>query len=536
MKHGTAFGYAAIVSLGGFLFGFDASVISGVIGFVTVEFNLSPLQQGLVVSAPTLAAIVAGLSVGPLADGIGRKPVLLALAALYLASAVFAALAPNYWALVFGRAVGGIAFGTLVVAPLYIAEISPARLRGALVSFNQLNIMLGFSAAYFANYCILHLGQSGLPWTQALSIDTHIWNWMLGVQALPALIFVIALAFVPESPRWLIVKGRFDQARTILRKLTTAETLEHRFSEIAQSTSASQQESRSRLDALLHPKLRLALLVGLIVAVAQQITGINAIYFYAPTIFEQSGVGRDAAFSQAVWIGVTNIVFTLIAMATIDKLGRKPLLLIGLLGVFVSMSLAAYGFSEARFLLSEEAVAALPSALDRAALDPLIGAVYESDVAFKRAAADVLGQQAFRAHEAELMRAAIQMNPTIVLIGILGFVASFAMSLGPVMWVLLSEIFPNRIRGLAISFVTFFNSMVSFVVQFLFPWELVTIGAAATFAIYGAFALLGLVLVWRLLPETKGRSLEELGERFAGVEKARQPAMPARGASPATEG
>jgi len=440
--------YATIVSLGGFLFGFDASVISGVIGMVTETFGLNPWQQGLVVSAPTLAAILASLTIGPLADRIGRKPVLIGLALLYALSALFSALAIDFVTLVAARALGGIAFGTLVVAPIYIAEVAPARLRGRLVSINQLNIMLGFSAAYFSNYLLLGLSKSTAPFLVALKLDTHAWNWMLGLGFAPAVAFMLLLLIVPESPRWLLLNGRESLARKVLASITDAAGTQAMIAEIGQSAARAQQATQSRLGELFDPKLRSLLFVALVVAVAQQATGINAVYFYAPTIFEQSGIGRDAAFAQATLIGIINVIFTLIAMATIDRIGRKPLLVVGLGGVLVSMCVAAYGFHVA--------------------------------------------------------------NPAIVLAGILGFVASFALSLGPVMWVLLSEIFPNRIRGLAISFVSFFNSVVSFLVQFLFPWELARIGAPATMLIYAAFALAGLILTARLLPETKGRTLEEL--------------------------
>ena len=512
--HSTALYFATVVSLGGFLFGFDASVISGVVGFVVPEFGLNDWQQGFVVSAPTLAAVFAGLITGPLSDLIGRKTVLLIVAFLYTVSAVSSAFAPSYEVLVAARALGGFAFGSLLLAPLYIAEIAPPKLRGLMVSVNQLNIVVGFSAAYFANYFLLQASQSDAAWVQSLGIGAYAWRWMLGIEAIPAVLFFLSLFLIPESPRWLVVKGRVEDARAVLSRVIPADEMKAAFLEIEASVAEAKRHAKTRLQELLRPSLRFALGVGLIVAVAQQITGVNAVYFYAPSIFEQSGVGTDAAFAQAIWVGIINVVFTLIAMALIDKMGRKPLLMLGLAGVLVSMSIAAYGFGQATYELTDEAVAGLPEAVDDARLQSLVGIVYTDDVAYKKALKEALGEQAMKTHEAALIQAAVDINPYIILVGILGFVASFAISLGPVMWVLLSEIFPNRIRGLAISAVTFFNSLVSFGVQFVFPWELSQLGSAWTFLIYGLFAAIGLVLVGWLLPETKGRTLEQLEQEF----------------------
>lgn len=509
-KTWTVFRYAATVALGGFIFGFDASVISGVVSFVTREFGLDAWQQGMVVSAPTLAATIAALTVGPLADAVGRKRILQLLAALYTVSAVFSALAPSFWGLVIARFIGGYAFGTLLLAPIYIAEISPSRLRGAMVSVNQLNIVIGFSAAYFANFYILELSQTGAAWVASLGIDAHAWRWMLGIEALPAFGYLVLLTWVPESPRWLMVQQREDEAREVLGKLATPDQLEGAVREMRENIDEAKARHRSKLAEVFRPEMRFALGLGLIVAVAQQITGVNAVYFYAPTIFEQSGVGTNAAFAQAIWVGITNVVFTLVAMALIDRLGRKPLLVAGLAGVMVSMGLSAYGFHQATYRLTLEKAAELAEAIEAPALTSLAGIEYPDDLAYKRALRETLGEQAARDHEAALIQAAIEANAVLILSGILGFVASFAVSLGPVMWVLLSEIFPNHIRGLAMSVVTVFNSGVSFGVQFFFPWELATLGSAGTFLLYGAFAAVGLVLVAWLLPETKGRTLEEL--------------------------
>ncbi len=252
------------------------------------------------------------------------------------------------------------------------------------------------------------------------------------------------------------------------------------------------------------------LTIGIAVAVLQQITGINSVFFYAPMIFEQSGIGTDAAFMQAVLVGLTNLIFTVLAILLIDQVGRRPLLGYGAAGIAVCMFVLAYGFGSATYTLSDQAITELPAEIDRAAIAEIAGVTYASDREFRAALAASLGAPVLKEYGAQLVAAAISMNPTLILLGILGFVASFAVSLGPVMWVLFSELFPNRIRGLAISFVGLINSGVSFLVQLVFPWELANLGNAATFLIYGLFALIGLVVLMRLLPETKGQSLEQL--------------------------
>ncbi len=506
----NAFRVALMVSLGGFIFGFDASVISGVVGFVATQFELNDWQQGLVVSAPTLSAAIAALCVGPLSDQIGRKKVLELIAFLYLLSAVASAFATGFVSLVFARFIGGLAFSSLIIAPMYIAEISPPRLRGKMVSFNQLNIVMGFSAAYFTNYLLLKA--SGRPDILASipSFHEHVWRWMLAIEIIPALAYLLLLTTIPESPRWLVVKRLPEKARVILNTLMAPELVDGQIQEIQATVAKKEQPFKARLAMLFGPKMRFVLVIGLIVGISQQITGVNAIYFYAPAIFEQSGVGKDAAFAQAIWVGLINIVFTVLAMALIDKLGRKPLLLGGLTGVFLSMALCSFGFQQATYKLSPESVTSLPQALDTQKIATVTGRVFESDVDFKQALIQAVGPANAKKYESQLIKAAIHMNPWIILVGILGFVASFAVSLGPVMWVLFSEIYPNRIRGLAISLVGSVNSSVSFVVQLVFPWELSTLGTAGVFLIYGLFALLGLALVIRLLPETKNKSLEQL--------------------------
>ncbi|EDY83665.1 MFS transporter, SP family [Verrucomicrobiia bacterium DG1235] len=501
---------AAIVSLGGFIFGFDASVISGVVGYVRAAFGLSDWQVGFVVSAPTLGAVLSAMLSGPVSDKIGRKRALVIIAFLYTLSAIASAFAHSFITLSAARFIGGLAFGSLMVAPIYIAEISPAKLRGRLVSINQLNIVFGLSAAYFANSLIQSISQSDSALVTQLGVNTYPWRWMLGLEALPALIWFILLLPLPETPRWLLLKGKEDKAKAILNRLHSSDTVEAEISEIKSTLPSHEENLWKRFAELFSPKIRFAIGLGIIVGIAQQITGVNAIYFYAPTIFEQSGVGTDAAFAQAIWVGIINVIFTLVSMACIDRLGRRPLLLGGLAGVFISMLLTGYGFSEARYELKLDHIPALSETIPEEQLTTLLGQRFESDLEYKAALAEAIGPELLSNNESALIQSGIEINATLVLIGILGFVASFAISLGPVMWVLFSEIFPNRLRGIAISFVGLINAAVSYVVQLVFPWELNALGTATTFLIYGGFAIFFLLIIAKLLPETKGKTLEKL--------------------------
>jgi MFS transporter, SP family, arabinose:H+ symporter len=269
----------------------------------------------------------------------------------------------------------------------------------------------------------------------------------------PAVAYLFALLWIPESPRWLAMHERIDDARRILVRAHGVEVAEAELLELRTALGRETRPHEARLRDLLAPELRTVLIVGIVVAIFQQITGISSVLAYATVIFERAGAAGDASFMQTVYVGLVNLVFTVLAMLLIDRVGRRPLLLIGLAGMGASLALAAYGFAGTG-----------------------------------------------RSHA------------TLVLVGLLGFVASFAMSIGPVMWVLLSEIFPNRVRAIAISCVGLVNSTVCFATQLLFPWQMERFGGVYTFAIYGVFALLGMLLLAKILPETRGRSLEELEE------------------------
>ena len=497
--------------MGGFLMGFDASVISGVVGFIEREFSLTKLQLGWAVASLTLAATPAMMITGPLSNRLGRKPVLSLAAVLFAVSGVASAVAPDFLWLVIARMIGGLGVGAaLIVAPMYIAEIAPAQMRGRLVSLNQLNIVIGISAAFFSNYLILTLGQSEVALAETLRLGDLGWRWMLGIEALPAVLYFLALMLVPESPRWLAMHARDAEALQVFTKVSGSSQATADLAAVRDSLKAEVAEPRTSIRQLFRPAMKLVLTIGISVAILQQITGINSVFFYAPMIFEQSGIGTDASFMQAILVGIVNLVFTIVAIVLIDRVGRRPLLGFGLAGIAVCMLTLAYGFGTATYTLTHDAIDALPAQVDRPRIAPLADVVYDSDVAFRDAVSAQISADIFREHESRLVRAAITIDPMLILFGILGFVASFAMSLGPVMWVLFSELFPNQLRGLAISFAGLVNSAVSFGVQLVFPWELENVGNSGTFLIYGVFAILGLVFVMRILPETKGRSLEEL--------------------------
>lgn len=502
---------ALIVALGGFLMGFDASVISGVVGFIEVEFALTKIQLGWAVSSLALTATLGMMLSGPLSDRIGRRPVLQIAAVLFAVSAVASAAAPTFFTLVLARMVGGLGVGAaLIVAPMYIAEIAPPESRGRLVSFNQLNIVIGISAAFFSNYLILSLGEQELAWTETLRLAEWNWRWMLGIEALPALLYLVALLLVPESPRWLAMRDREQEALDVLERVRGSAGASRDLKAVRESIAAEAGLGKISLRTLLDPSLKLVLTIGISVGILQQITGINSVFFYAPMIFEQSGIGTNAAFMQAVLVGLVNLVFTVVAMAIIDRLGRRLLLGWGLAGIAACMLILAYSFGAATYTLSGEAIEEAPADIDRLEIAAVADTTYHSDTDFREAVYAAIGQEAYKRNEGYLLSSAININPTLVLAAILGFVASFAVSLGPIMWVLFSELFPNRVRGLAISFAGFVNSTVAFLVTLVFPWQLENIGISATFLIYGLFAAAGLLFIMRILPETKGRSLEEL--------------------------
>ncbi len=420
------------------MLGFDSAVISGAVPFIKEYFVLNEIQLGWSVSCLILGAMLGNSVAGPLADRYGRKNVLIVTSLLFTVSAISSALATQFGFFIVARLIGGVGVGgAILIAPIYIAEIAPAEKRGQMVSFNQLNIVIGISAAYFSNYFLLQVGEDN-------------WRWMLGVEAIPAVIYFGLLFVVPKSPRWLYKNGNKIQARITLEKIGGVDYAKKCINEIQESFE--EKSDKGKIARVFTRKYGFIMFIGLTIAFFQQITGINAVMYYAPTIFEQAGGGTEASFMQAVIVGLTNLVFTLVAINLIDRLGRKTLLIVGASGMTIALTVLGFAFNK-----------------------PI------EDI-----------------------------NAYLVLGFILLYVASFAISFGPVMWALLSEIFPNLIRGVAISLVGFFNSLVSFSVTLVFPWELSHIGPSGTFFIYGGMALLSLLFAIIFVPETKGKSLEQL--------------------------
>ena len=430
-----------VAALGGLLFGFDTAVISGTIGLFKVEFELSAAMIGWTSSSALVGCMLGAALAGMLSDRFGRKKVLLLSAVLFTVSAVWCGLAVTVGQLIWARILGGMGIGIAsMLSPLYIAEVSPPRLRGRLVSLQQFAIISGILGAYFSNALVLHTGLS----------DPAKWRWMFALGAFPAGIFFLLLWLVPESPRWLVKQGLVDRARGILNRVAGVAAAD---AEMAQIQSALAHEGAS-LRELLKPGLRLALLIGILLAVFQQITGINAILYYAPEIFKAAGSEARSAFNDTVWIGVVNLLFTIVAIALIDRLGRKPLLVMGTIAMGLALVLVGLAFS-------------------------------------------------------------LKVSGVGLLAVILAYVAAFAASQGPVVWVIVSEIFPTRIRGRAMSVATVCLWAACYLVSQTFPILVETVGSAVTFWLYAAMCLVTVVFVVLFVPETKGKSLEEIEARWA---------------------
>ncbi len=429
-----------IGALGGLLFGYDTAVISGAIGFMETKFSLSADMKGWAVSCAIVGCIIGVAIAGYVADKIGRKKTLIITAFLFAISAIGCALSETFTQLVIARMIGGVGVGAAsMLSPLYISEIAPAHKRGMLVSLYQLAIVVGINIVFFFNYIVA--GLYGEQWNVEMG-----WRYMLGSETIPALLFLIALFFVPESPRWLSKEGRDAEALAILRKINSDETAKKVHNEIKLALG----HEKGNLKELFAPGLRIAMTIGIVLALFSQITGINAIMYYAPEILKGGGFGVDSALMQTVIIGLINTIFTFVAIKYIDKLGRRTLLLWGVSG----MTLCLLG----------------------------IGALF------------YLGMT----------------TGPWVLILILGFVGCFATSLGPIPWVLISEIFPTKTRGIAMSLsIMVLWVGVWFISQFT-PVLLEKIGGAFTFWLFMVNAIILLVFTYKMIPETKGKTLEEI--------------------------
>ncbi|WP_025849336.1 sugar porter family MFS transporter [Paenibacillus ehimensis] len=446
-----------VAALGGLLFGFDTAVVSGAIGFMKQRFDLNELEVGWAVSSLIIGCIAGAAVSGMLSDRFGRKKVLIAAAVLFIIGSAGSAVPDTFTGYIIARMIGGIGIGiTSTLCPLYNAEIAPARYRGRLVALNQFATVTGIFLVYFVNSGIAGYGDD------AWNIATG-WRWMFGVGVLPGLLFLVLLFFVPESPRWLIKQGRPVEALPILLKIHGDDLARQEVLDIKESFK---QENAS-LRQLFSPGLRTALLVGVVLAVLQQVTGINAIMYYAPEIFKEAGAGTNASLVQTILVGLINFLFTILALWLIDKAGRKALLLVG--SALMTVSLL------------------------------VIGIAFHSG----------------------------QTSGPLVLVSILVYVAAFAISLGPVVWVLLSEIFPNRIRGRATAIASMSLWAADYIVSQSFPPMLNTAGPAMTFWIFGVLSLVTFLFTWRVVPETKGKSLEEIEAVWSAKAKAEPGDQPA---------
>lgn len=497
-----------VVALGGFLLGFDSAVVSGVMDPVKETFSLNDWELGFTASCLIFGAMVGNAFAGPLSNRFGRRAVLVVTALLFTISAAWSGLASSFETLVVARVLGGLGVGgAILIAPIYIAEIAPPESRGRLVSFNQLNIVIGISAAFFSNYFINGSFEEGVAW-----------RWMLGVEAVPAALYFILLFTVPRSPRWLLTQGRDQEAREAIAKLGGDPESADDF--IAGFEDAP-KGGKGQLGELFSSRMSRILTIALALAFFQQITGINAIFYYAATIFAKAGAATESALMQSILIGLTNLVFTLIAMRLIDRLGRRPLLLMGSAGMAVALLLTSFAFNSATYQVTDDMVTGMRDSgatVQADALGTLAGTTFEDFDSFKAAFADAVEASPLEGEEAEkfagsasnVSKNALLINGILVLVAIMLFIASFAISLGPVMWAMLSEVFPMHLRGTGISVAGFFNSLVSFTVVQLFPWELENLGPATTFFIFGMLAAASFLFTLLYVPETKGRSLEEL--------------------------
>ncbi len=507
-----AFSYATIVAMGGFIFGLDAALISGTVNFIVQEFSLTDLMLGTAVSAPGLGVLVALPFAGYISNRFGRKKALQLVALLFFVSAGASALAPDFWTLVVARFVGGLAFSSIALASMYIGEIAPPKWRGKLVSMTQINIVIGLSAAYFINYLILRATDSGGAWVEVLGISDYTWRWMLGSEIVPTLIWLGLLFIIPESPYWLVYKNRINEAEAGLSKILPSHEITPHLQEMRQGLLMSPpgRSTKAQITELLGRPMRSVFIIAFTIAIAQQATGINAILFYAPTVFEQLGIGTDAAFMQAVWIGLTSILFTILGLLSVDRLGRRPLIMWGMLWIIISLSICSFGFRQARYMLTKQTIAEMTELPQANRLESLIGVVYRSDTAYKQALKETLGEADTQDYSGLLLQKAAKMNVGLILGGILSFIAAFHFSVGPVMWVLFSEIFPISLRGTAIPFFTLLSSLTSYLVQQFFPMQLTLMGSSSIFLFYAAMVGAGLVVLYRYLIETKNMSIEEI--------------------------
>ncbi|WP_183557782.1 sugar porter family MFS transporter [Mucilaginibacter sp. SP1R1] len=436
--------------LGGFLFGFDTAVISGAINFLRNQFHLSAVMEGWLMSSALLGCVFGAAISGYLADKYGRKKILLLSAILFIVSAAGCAIAITPAFLVIARIVGGIGVGfAAMVAPMFISELSPANLRGRLVSLYQLAITLGILCSYLSNSFLLQYASNAAAGANSFMhyyLVAEVWRGMLGSNMVPALLFFVFLLFVPESPRWLVKMGKTEEAGRILERVNGNGLAQSELFEIEKTISGETGSFRQ----LLEPGMRIALLIGLALPFLSQLSGITTVMYYAPAIFEKAGLKAGSAMGSASVIGFFNMIFTLVAIWKIDKWGRKPLLIWGFIGLSIALFLIGWAFTR----------------------ENIAGNVLLSSFIY--------------------------------------YIAVFASTLGPGVWVVISEIYPTKIRGRAMSMATLSLFLGSTFVTQTYPILRDSIGVGNVFLLYGLVMLPAAYFVKKYVPETKGKSLEEI--------------------------
>ncbi len=450
MKKALLLRSAIVAALGGLLFGFDTAVISGTEVALRALFKLSDTWYGFTVASALIGTIIGSITVSKPSDWFGRKKTLVAMAVLYFVSAVGSALAWDWYSLLVFRFIGGLGVGgATVVSPTYIAEISPARLRGRLVAVTQFNIVFGILVAFLSNYIITRLQLGAVEW-----------RWMFGVEAVPAAAFFFLLFANPNSPRWLVAKKRVDEARDVLMRLgTDTGNVDDEISEIQASLDLEHHSLRERFYC---KKYSRPIMLAILIAMFNQLSGINAILYYAPSIFRMAGAATESAMFQSVIIGFTNLIFTMAAMAIIDHFGRKRLMLVGSVGYILSLATASFAF-------------------------------YKYGTEFTAAGGKV------------------------VLVALIVFIASHAFGQGAVIWVFLSEIFPNRVRARGQALGSFTHWVMAAAVSWTFKPIAGKLGGGLVFAIYAGMMVLQLLWVLFVMPETKGVPLEKI-QKELGIE------------------
>ena len=444
-----------VATLGGLLFGFDMAVISGVLPFVKQQFNLSPAAEGWFVSSALVGCIIGVAFAGELSDRFGRKKLLMLSALLFLCSAIGTAGSADYTLLILARIMGGMGVGVAsIVAPLYISEIAPATIRGRLVTFYQLAITAGILVAYLTNAGLLSLSLTYQHQSLGELLDyiviQEVWRAMLGLGAIPSLLFLIGLCFVPESPRWLIYQGREQEGINILTRISGSVSAA---ADVLLLKKKPAQESGSYKE-LFAKEMRRPLLIGLLLPLFSQFSGINAIIYYGPRILNDTGINITNALLGQIIFGLANFLFTLIAVWKVDQMGRRPLYIIGAIGATISLFFTGWCF-------------------------------YSGDT-----------------------------NNIALVISIILFLACFAFSIGPLKFVIASEIFPTRIRGRAMGLSIMVMWIADTIVGQLTPLLLGAAGAAVTFWFFASCCLISLIVVYKMVPETKGKSLEEVQDIF----------------------